>query len=146
MVNHLTDIRNLHFLFNIYILQIKSAASFRAFRALSGYTKKTQPNRTIIPRFTMRFSSVIIMTLCTVVVTAVGSDDVDVRIDPVDFGGTIDASGKKCDELHLEYGCCDGPDFFDGWIVGSCDKCRPFLVTDGLGIDTDKRGDTQLTS
>lgn len=87
----------------------------------------------------MLFSRIIIMTLCTVVVTAVGSDDisaryqkfkrvvdddVDVRIDPVDFEGTIDASGLKCDELNLVYGCCDGPDFFDGWIVWNCDKCR----------------------
>lgn len=81
----------------------------------------------------MRFSTVFVLTLytavATAVATAVGSsnekrDDDWVKVDPVDYAGTIDASALKCDQSGLTYVCCDGPDWFDSWIVGGCDNCK----------------------
>ena len=86
----------------------------------------------------MLFSRVIMMTLCTVVVTTVGSDDISARYQrlkrvdddvedrfvPCDIAGAIDTEGFKWDVLNLVYVGCDGPDYFDSWIVGGCDKCR----------------------
>lgn len=93
----------------------------------------------------MRFLTVFVNILCTAVVTVLGSDEKrDVTdedwalIDPIDYGGTndqidytgtIEASKLDCDQAGLTYGCCDGPDYFDSWIVAGCDICKSFFFS-----------------